>query len=97
LGESQEAFGAIGGVARNAQHNYEKGVRLPDVGYLAAIAAAGADVQYIVTGLRSDSSCPAPSGEELDLLNHYRSCTASDRDHLLAVGQALAHFSNRRE
>lgn len=36
-----------------SQRNYETNVRAPDVAYLAAIAAAGADVNYIVTGGRS--------------------------------------------
>ena len=58
LGKSQEKFGAIGGVARNAQSNYEKGSRLPDARYLAAVADAGADIQYILTGERSDTSLP---------------------------------------
>ena len=50
---NQAEFGAIGGVARNAQSHYESGKRLPDAGYLSAIADAGADVQYILTGIQS--------------------------------------------
>lgn len=56
LGFNQEAFGAIGGVKRFAQGNYEKGDRQPDVSYLASIAKVGADVQYIVTGVRSSNT-----------------------------------------
>ncbi|MBV1788729.1 helix-turn-helix domain-containing protein [Marinobacterium sp. D7] len=93
LGKSQEAFGAIGGVARNAQHNYEKGARQPDIGYLAAIAAAGADIQYIITGIRSEISYPTPSSAELQLVDHYRKCSADGQQHLLAIGQALACMS----
>lgn len=47
---SQEAFGAAGGVRKQAQINYEKGVRRPDAGYLERIAAIGANVDYILTG-----------------------------------------------
>lgn len=36
-----------------AQINYEKGKRKPDAEYLAAIAAAGVDVLYVLTGQRS--------------------------------------------
>ncbi len=50
LGLNQADFGAIAGVKRNAQLNYEAGKRAPDAGYLSAIAEAGADVQYILTG-----------------------------------------------
>jgi len=52
LGFNQTDFAAIGGVGRKSQFNYEEGERNPDAVYLAAIAAAGADIQYIVTGER---------------------------------------------
>ena len=55
LGMNQEAFGAIAGVRKQAQLLYEKGERHPDAQYLAAIAAAGADVLYILTGRRSQA------------------------------------------
>lgn len=44
----------IGGVKKLAQINYEKGKRHPDSEYLAALARAGIDVLYILTGKR----CP---------------------------------------
>ncbi|HGM7876730.1 TPA: helix-turn-helix domain-containing protein [Pseudomonas aeruginosa] len=50
LGFNQTDFGAIGGVQKQAQIKYEKGMRIPGADYLAAIAKAGADVQYIITG-----------------------------------------------
>ncbi len=58
---SQTAFGAVGGVRKQAQMNYEKGERSPDSLYLAAISKIGADIQYIVTGLRN----PGALGDEL--------------------------------
>lgn len=61
---SQEALGAAGGVKKNAQHNYETGKRLPDASYLAAIAAAGVDVLYVLTGERR-SGLPAPTAHQL--------------------------------
>ena len=57
---SQEAFGAIPGVTKQAQIKYEKDERHPDTLYLAAIAAAGADVLYILTGQRSGAAAAAP-------------------------------------
>ncbi|MNU99237.1 hypothetical protein D3C71_893640 [compost metagenome] len=60
LGFGQGEFAAVGGVGRGAQANYEKGLRQPDMAYLEAIARAGADVLYIVTGAR------ALSQQELD-------------------------------
>lgn len=56
LGLTQAEFSAIAknagtkGVTRQSQSNYEKGEQSPSVEYLAAIAAAGADVEYILTG-----------------------------------------------
>lgn len=51
LGLSQEAFGALGGVKKLAQIKYEQGKRKPDAQYFEGIAAAGADVAYILTGV----------------------------------------------
>lgn len=50
LNLSQEEFGALGGVKKLAQFNYEKGVRYPDANYLLALDAAGVDVCYLLTG-----------------------------------------------
>lgn len=58
IGLSQTELGAIGGVQKNAQHNYEAGKRAPDAFYLAGIARAGCDIPYILTGNRSAASLP---------------------------------------
>ena len=55
LGYGQGEFAALAGVGRGAQANYERGLRKPDLSYLERAAAAGADVQYIVTGRRARS------------------------------------------
>lgn len=52
LGLSQEAFAVLADAAKRAQVYYEKGERRPDADYLAAVAKAGADVLYILTGRR---------------------------------------------
>lgn len=53
LGANQTDFAQIGGVQRRAQVNYEAGERSPDAAYLAAVAQAGVDVLYVLTGRRS--------------------------------------------
>lgn len=58
LGLSQEALGAIGGVRKQAQHLYESGARKPDMDYLSAVATAGVDVLYVLTGQRSQPVAP---------------------------------------
>jgi transcriptional regulator with XRE-family HTH domain len=78
---SQEAFGAIGGIQRRAQINYEKGERLPDIGYLGAIAKVGADIQYITTGVRSS----ALSGDEALLLEGFRLMDSETKRRTLAM------------
>ena len=50
LGISQTAFAELAGVQKRAQINYESGERSPDAAYLAAIAAEGVDVLYLLTG-----------------------------------------------
>lgn len=52
LGMSQTAFAELGGVQKRTQINYEGDKRRPDASYLAAVAAAGVDVQFVVTDER---------------------------------------------
>lgn len=53
MGLSQEAFGALAGVKKNAQINYEAGRRSPDGDYLSSLGKHGVDVSYVVTGRRT--------------------------------------------
>lgn len=56
LGLNQTDFGKLSGVTKTSQVNYESGERSPNVDYWQSIAAAGADVQYILTGVRSGNT-----------------------------------------
>lgn len=69
LGLNQDDFAALGGVKKGAQFNYENGSRTPDSDYLAAIATAGVDVLYLLTGAHAASSLAA---DESELLDSYR-------------------------
>ena len=81
LGFNQTAFGAIGGVQKQAQLKYEKGERFPAADYLAAVAKVGADVQYIVTGIR----CPnALSDDESELVARFRKAPVAVKASALA-------------
>ena len=62
---NQTDFGKIGGVGQVAQSKYENGTRVPDANYLTAIAAAGADVTYILTGVRSADCNPDTIAQEV--------------------------------
>lgn len=63
LGMNQAELGAAAGVSKGAQLNYESGERSPNVEYLQAIAAAGVDVVYALTGMRDAISVPRLTGK----------------------------------
>jgi transcriptional regulator with XRE-family HTH domain len=63
LGLNQEGFGQLGGVRKQAQLLYEKDERKPDSDYLVAVAAAGVDVLFVLTG-RRQSDLPAGDASE---------------------------------
>ena len=52
LDMTQPAFGAVAGITKKTQGLYESDARAPDATYLGAIAEAGADVLYVLTGRR---------------------------------------------
>ena len=68
LGMSQTEFAALSGAGRKTQFNYESGDRSPDANYLAAVAEAGADIGYIVTGQHSDTNTASGSIVDWGLL-----------------------------
>lgn len=84
LGLSQSSFGALAGAGKTTVINWEKGASAPDAVQLSAFAAAGADVQYILTGVRTGPgiltqaqqlagySVEVLSKEEQALLDNYR-------------------------
>lgn len=90
LGLSQEAFGAIGGVQKLAQRNYEKGNRNPDASYVAAIAMAGVDALYLLTGQRT-AATPALKPDEAALLDNYRHAPKEQQEILRATSAAFAN------
>lgn len=67
-----------------SQRNYEKDERFPDAAYLAAIAAAGADVRYIITGDRDGPPPLALSTDEQVLVDGYRALDKRTQRRVLA-------------
>lgn len=102
LGQSQTDTAAIAeaagapGATRQSQALYEKGKRMPDAAYLAAIAAAGADVLYILTGVRVGEIKLSPkipltiTREEAALLDNYRNSPPEGQAAIKATSAALA-------
>lgn len=83
---NQRDFAALGGVGKNTQIAYEKGDSHPDAAFLAAIAAQGADVLYIVTGKRDADAAASLSEDESRLLSRFRQGSAVLRGYLQEVG-----------
>lgn len=53
LSFTQVEFAELAGTTKKSQIDYEKDITQPRAGYLATIATVGADVTYIVTGMRT--------------------------------------------
>jgi transcriptional regulator with XRE-family HTH domain len=53
LGLNQTDFGALASATKRTQVNWEQGGSSPSAEQLAALAGAGVDVQYVVTGIRA--------------------------------------------
>lgn len=71
LGMNQTDIGALGGVGKTTQINYEKGNGVPDARYLAAVAEKGVDVLYVITGQRKpleNTQLPATLAGFVELL-----------------------------
>jgi transcriptional regulator with XRE-family HTH domain len=91
LGMNQTQFAALGEVSKRAQITYEKGESTPDAAYLNAMAKVGADVQYIVTGVRSVA---ALMKDETELLEHYRAASIDVK--AAAIGALTAGATSKK-
>lgn len=78
LGLTQQQFADIGGVTKTTLFNYENG-RDPSSSFIASIATVGADVLYILTGVRLQTATEAkPANQrEAALLDNYRNTPES--------------------
>ena len=85
LGLSQQALADRLGISLRSQQNYEKGDRSPDAAYLAALAAAGADVLYILTGQRDGPAPVVLSAEEQTMVAYMREANPQLRKAALGV------------
>lgn len=92
---NQEEFSSLAakdgakGITRQSQSLYEKGDRMPDAAYLAAIATAGADVLYILTGERSNGISALKPDEEA-LVDNYRNSSLEAQKIIRAASSAGA-------
>ena len=84
----------VPGATRQSQAKYEKGLATPGATYLAAIAAAGADVLYILTGQRSQPVLPVAelTSRQRALLNNHENSDEEGKK----VGSGEHRASQRR-
>lgn len=92
LGLSQTEFAALGAVKQRAQYQYEKGLRRPNSDYLSAIAAAGVDVSYVLTG---EEGALLENPAERRLVARFRLLDARKREAALAFIEAFAEPSGQ--
>ncbi|RQQ73117.1 XRE family transcriptional regulator [Burkholderia stagnalis] len=82
LGLKQAELADRAGTTNVAQSRYESGDRSPDWEYLSAVARAGVDVLYVLTGKRNTSEL---SGDEEVLVAGYRSLDPKGRAGVLGM------------
>jgi len=92
LGLNQTEFAALGAVKQRAQYQYEKGLRRPNSDYLIALAAAGVDIGYLLTG---ELGATLENDAEQRVVAGFRSLDARKREALLALIEAFAEGSPR--
>jgi len=98
LGLTQEAAAEKLGATKRSVINWEGGASLPGAEVLAGYAAAGADVLYILTGVRSP---PAQSIGELAprqraLLNNYEAADETGKRYIERAADLEAQSGNKK-
>lgn len=111
-GKSQTEFAEIAaaagvpGATRQSQANYEKGKQSPSALYLAALAAHGYDMHYVITGIKSGSCVASPAARYLTkqqeaLLDNFEHCPKGVQDAIsrlaLAIGQDDTDVDNQKQ
>lgn len=86
LGYNQIEFAAIGGASNRTQVDWERGKQVPNAEFLALVAIAGVDVQYILTGKRSSNSMTV---DEEELLEGYRGLDVRGKAGVLGMVETL--------
>jgi transcriptional regulator with XRE-family HTH domain len=90
---TQRAFGEFGGVEPNAQGKYESGERAPKADYLAAVAAQGVDVLYVLTGRREPVAVDRHDAGESHLLEAYRALPQAARNALVMLAGSVVELA----
>lgn len=88
-GLTQEQMAGRLGITQKTQGLYERGQRMPNAEYLAALAALGGDVMYVLTGQRTPVAVPI-TARETCMLENYRALSEEDQAAMQRMTSALA-------
>ncbi|WP_180125648.1 helix-turn-helix domain-containing protein [Rhodoferax sp. BLA1] len=88
LGLSQPKFAAIAGTTKQTLFSWESGKTAPDGFQLAALAVAGVNVGYVLTGEREGPAPEVLTAEERVMLDYFRQ--ASPQVRKAALGALLS-------
>ncbi|WP_167595196.1 helix-turn-helix domain-containing protein [Collimonas pratensis] len=91
LGFTQQEMAERMGVRREMSSKYERAQAVPGGDALSAFAAVGGDVQYVLTGQRSNS---AMSPDEKELLAGYRSLDIRGKANMLGMLDVVGETQN---
>jgi transcriptional regulator with XRE-family HTH domain len=97
LGLNQTDFGVLTGVSRGTLKAYELGKGSPDIRYLSALAKAGVNVSFVLTGLEAAASSDEQSQAEAKLLNQYRVIPESDKEVIHRIIGAMAELAEQKK
>lgn len=90
LNLTQHEFAALGGVESNAQAHYESGTRQPRASYLIGIAGGGADILYVLLGVRTPMQESSLSQCEAKVIKHYRALAQEDKGAISQLSESLS-------
>ena len=90
LGLSQAEFGALLGISRGTQKNYELGANSLDLRYVAALEEHGVDAAYVLTGRRATPLGQLFTSAEEELIDQFRSISADDQKAIRRFLKAMA-------
>ena len=95
LGLNQTEFGALLGVSRSTQKNYELGANSLDLRYVSALEECGVDAAFVLTGRRSTRLGQLFTPEEEKLIKQYRSISPFDQEAIRRFLKAMADDAAR--
>lgn len=87
LGFNQVDFAKLGGASKRSLIDWEQGKLVPNAEFLAAVAVAGADVNYVITGSYVVSVL---SRDESELVAGFRSLDLRGKTGVLALISGMA-------